>query len=107
VGIASFTTEQRTKEIGIRKVLGASIGGLVVLLLRDFVKWVVIANILALPAAYFILSGWLQNYAYHVTLSPGLFVIPFVITFLITLLTVSQQTLRASLSNPTDSLRYE
>ncbi|UCE43114.1 MAG: ABC transporter permease [Candidatus Aminicenantes bacterium] len=107
VGIASFTTEQRTKEIGIRKVLGASSGGLVVLLLRDFVKWVVIANILALPVAYLIMSGWLQNYAYHIPLSFGLFFVPCVITVSITLLTVGHQTFRASLANPTESLRYE
>jgi len=107
LGIVSYTTEQRTKEIGIRKVLGASTNNLITLLLKEFLKWVVISNIVAWPIAYLIMSRWLQKYAYHVSLSAGVFVSASFIALMMALITVIYQLFRASRANPVDSLRYE
>lgn len=107
LGIASFTAEQRTKEIGIRKVLGASTGSLIALLLQEFLKWVIISNVIALPVAYLVMSKWLQNYAYHTTLTAGIFLAASLSALILALLTVSYQSIRAGLANPVDSLRHE
>jgi putative ABC transport system permease protein len=107
LGIVSLTLEQRTKEIGIRKVLGASTQGLIVMLLKEFMKWVFIANITAWPVAYWIMSRWLQKYAYHTSLSPLVFFTASLIALTIALFTVIYQTFRTSLTNPVDSLRFE
>jgi putative ABC transport system permease protein len=107
-GLASFAAEQRTKEIGVRKVLGASEAGLAVLLSREFLKWVLLANAIALPAAYFIIGRyWLASFPYRTT--PGILVFASVagLSLLIALLTVSWQAVRAAVANPVDSLRYE
>jgi len=107
-GLASFAAEQRTKEIGVRKVLGASEAGLAALLSREFLKWVLLANAISLPAAYFIIGRyWLANFAYRST--PGILVFASVagLSLLIALLTVSWQAVRAAVANPVDSLRYE
>jgi putative ABC transport system permease protein len=107
-GLASFAAEQRTKEIGVRKVLGASEAGLAALLSRDFLKWVLLANAIGLPAAYFIISRfWLSNFAYRT--NPGIMIFLSVagLSLLIALLTVSWQAVRAAVANPVDSLRYE
>ncbi|MFH1942148.1 MAG: ABC transporter permease [bacterium] len=106
-GLASFTAEQRTKEIGIRKVLGASVPGVMVLLAKEFVKWVCIANAIAWPIAYFILRSWLQDYAYRAPLSWWVFAGSGILALVVALLTVSYQSVRAALANPVDSLRYE
>jgi putative ABC transport system permease protein len=106
-GMASFTAEQRTKEIGIRKVLGASIPGIVRLLAREFVLLVIVANLIALPVAYFVMNRWLQSFAYRMTILPGIFVLSAALSLSIALFTVSYQAIRAALSNPVDSLRYE
>jgi putative ABC transport system permease protein len=107
-GLASFAAEQRTKEIGVRKVLGASEAGLATLLSKEFLKWVLLANTIALPAAYVIVGRvWLANFAYRT--SPGILVFVSVagLSVLIALLTVSWQAVRAAVANPVDSLRYE
>lgn len=107
MGVVSFSTAQRTKEIGIRKVLGASMRNLIGLLLRDFLKWVLLANLVAWPAAYWIMSKWLEKYAYHVSLSAGVFLIAGSIALIMALATVAYQLFIASRANPVDSLRYE
>jgi len=106
-GLASFTAEQRTKELGIRKVLGASVPGIVLLLSKEFTKWVLVANIIALPIAWFAMSKWLQNFAYRTNIAWTTFIISSGIALLIALLTVSYQSIKAALANPVESLRYE
>jgi len=106
-GLASYTAEQRTKEIGIRKVLGASVSGIALLLSKEFTKWVVVANIVAWPIAYFLMNRWLQNFAYRIDLSIWIFIFSGMIAILIAIITVSSQSMKAATSNPVDSLRYE
>jgi putative ABC transport system permease protein len=107
LGLASFMTEQRTKEIGIRKVLGAPVSRIILLLSADFTKWVLTANIIAWPLAYFAISRWLENFAYRTSLNMSIFIISGVLALATALLTVSYQTLKAALANPVESLRYE
>ncbi len=106
-GLASFIVDQKTKEIGIRKVLGASVPGLVSNLNKNFVKWVLIANVLAWPMAWYFMKGWLQNFAYRIGLSLWMFLLTAGLALLIALATVSFQTVRAASKNPVDSLRFE
>jgi len=106
-GLASFLAEQRTKEIGIRKVLGSSVQGIIVLLSKQFLKWVVVANIIALPIAGFLSYRWLQNYPYRTSVGVWVFLLTAVMTLVIALLTVSYQSMKAARSNPVDSLKYE
>jgi len=106
-GMASFTAEQRTKEIGIRKVLGASVPRIVCLLAKEFVLLVVVANLIAIPVAYFAMNRWLQSFAYRMAIHPLVFVLSTALSLSIALITVSYQAVQAALSNPADSLRYE
>jgi putative ABC transport system permease protein len=106
-GLASYMVEQRTKEIGIRKVLGASIPGIWILLSKEFLKWVVLANCAAWPIAYLVTHNWLQNFAHRATLAPWIFGVSTALSFVVAALTVSAQSLRAALSDPAVSLRYE
>jgi putative ABC transport system permease protein len=106
-GLASFTADQRTKEIGIRKVLGASVSNVVVLLSRDFTKWVILANVVAWPVAYLVMNKWLQNFAYRISLAIWMFILSGAIALIIAILTVSTKALKAAVSDPVDSLRYE
>jgi ABC-type antimicrobial peptide transport system permease subunit len=106
-GLASFMAEQRTKEIGIRKVLGATVSGVTLLLSREYTKWVLLANILAWPFAYFAMHKWLQGFAYQVEMSVLTFVIAGLLTLVTALLTVSYQAIKASMANPVEALRHE
>jgi putative ABC transport system permease protein len=106
-GLASFTAEQRTKEIGIRKILGAKVSGIVLLLSKEFTKWILVANIIAWPVAYFLSKKWLQGFAYRMNLGWGVFVLSAVLALTIAVLTVSYQAIKAALANPVESLRYE
>jgi putative ABC transport system permease protein len=106
-GLASFTTEQRTKEIGIRKALGASVSGIILLLSKEFTKWVLVANIIAWPIVYLAMNRWLQNFAYRINIGLGTFVLSALLALLIALLTVGYQALRAATANPVEALRYE
>ncbi len=106
-GLAAFTAEQRTKEIGVRKVLGASVGGIVVLLSKDFVKLVGLAFVLAAPVAYFVMGRWLEDFAYRIDMSWGIFLMAGLAALGVALLTVCYQSVRAALADPVTSLRYE
>jgi putative ABC transport system permease protein len=106
-GLASFTAEQRTKEIGIRKILGASVSGIVLLLSKEFTKWILIANAIAWPIAYFALRLWLQGFAYRTGLTLIAFVFSAVISITVAVLTVSYQAIKSAVTNPVNSLRYE
>ena len=106
-GLASFSAEQRKKEIGIRKVLGASMAHLISLLTLQFAKWVLVACAIAFPLAYYGLSKYLQSFAYRVELGAGPFLIAGALAIVITLLTVSYQAAKASLANPVNALKYD
>jgi putative ABC transport system permease protein len=107
LGLSSFTAESRTKEIGIRKVFGASIAGIVIMQSKNFTKWVLLANVIAWPLAYYIMSRWLKNFAYRTDINIMIFVLSGLLVLAIALLTVSFQSIRAARANPVDSLRYE
>ena len=106
-GLATFVAAQRTKEIGVRKVLGASVTDVVTLFSGGFLKLVVIAMLLAFPVAWWAMHSWLQNFAYKTDLEWWIFAVAGLVTIFIALLTVSYQSLRAALSNPVKSLRTE
>jgi len=107
LGLSTFLTQQRTKEIGIRKVLGSSISQIIHLLTSDFSKWVLISNLIAWPAAYYILQKWMDSFPYRISLSVWYFVLAGMLTLLIALLTISAQALKAANSNPLKALKYE
>jgi len=106
-GLAAFTAEQRTKEIGIRKVLGASAPGIIQLLLREFVILVGIANLVAWPIAYLVMRRWLQDFAYRISPNVWIFLLAGLLTLFIAVFTVSFQAVKAALADPIRSLRYE
>lgn len=106
-GLSSFMAERRLKEIGIRKVFGASIQSLLVLMSMDFVKLVVVGMLISAPIAWYIMDQWLQNFAYHIAMSPMLIIIAGLVALSIALITVSSQSIKASLANPVKTLRSE
>jgi putative ABC transport system permease protein len=106
-GLASFTTLQRTKEIGIRKVLGASVTNILKLLFSEFAQLLFIAFVIAVPVAWFTTSNWLQSYAFRIDLHWTYFVLPFITIIAIALITVSFQSMKAAFANPVKSLRTE
>ena len=106
-GLAGFTAEQRTKEIGIRKSLGASMPNIVLLLTRDFTRLVLLSFVMAVPVAYYFMHRWLQDFAYRVGIGPGSILITGVIALTVAFLSVGWQAVRAGRANPVESLRYE
>ncbi len=107
LGLISYIAELRTKEIGIRKVLGASIGGIVFSLSKEFIIWILFANLIAWPVAYYFMDKWLQDFAYRISLSWWIFIFAGCIALAIALVTISFQAIKAATANPVKSLRYE
>jgi ABC-type antimicrobial peptide transport system permease subunit len=106
-GLSLFMAEQRIKEIGIRKALGATVSNIVGLMSKDFLVLVGVANLIAWPVSYFIMNKWLQNFAYRIDFGPWIFAMAAAMALVIALITISFQTIKAAISNPVDSLRYE
>ncbi len=106
-GLASFTISQRAKEVGIRKVLGASSKSITMLFSRNYILLILVSNIIAVPLTYFGVSLWLDNYAFTINIGPELFLLPILLLLFIAGTTISYQTIKASRSNPVDNLRYE
>jgi putative ABC transport system permease protein len=106
-GLAAYSAQQRTKEIGIRKVFGATVSNIVRLISKEFLILTIVANIIAWPIAWYLMNKWLQDFAYKINISLFIFIFAGIITILITLLTVGFQSIRAALANPVESLRYE
>lgn len=106
-GLAAYTTEQRTKEIGIRKVLGASVINVLMVLSKEFAKLIIIGFCFAVPVSYFVMNNWLRNFTFRVELSVMTFLIAGALTLLIALMTVSYQVVKAASKNPIETLKYE
>jgi putative ABC transport system permease protein len=107
LGLSSYSAEQRTKEIGIRKSMGADIPGIVRLLSRETVLLVLVATAISVPLAWYFMKNWLEAFAYRISIGPGVFLLAFLGALLIALVTVSFQAVNAAMKNPADSLRYE
>ena len=106
-GIAAFTTVQRAKEIGVRKVLGASIANIMSMLARDYTKWVAIGFLIATPVAWYAMQQWLANFAYHIEIGPGTFLVTGLVSLMLVVFTIGGLSVRAAMANPTKSLRNE
>lgn len=106
-GLASHTAQRKTKEIGVRKVFGASVSSLVFNFVKIFVRWVLIGNIIAWPLAYYFVSNWLNNFAFGITINVGVFLVSAAVALFIAIITVAYQSFRAANRNPIDSIRYE
>ena len=107
LGLSLFATSQRIKEIGVRKVLGASVSSIVVLLSKDFIQLVVVGFVISAPVAYYIMHNWLNDFAYRIPIEWWIFVLAAVVSVMIALATISFQAVKAALSNPVKSLRTE
>ncbi len=106
-GLAAFMAEQRTKEIGVRKTLGASVQNIVQLLSTHFLWLLLVGNIIAWPLGYILMNKWLENFAFRIEIGVGTFVLTGFVALVLVVISVGGQALRASLANPVDSLRYE
>jgi putative ABC transport system permease protein len=106
-GLAAFVTERRTKEIGVRKVLGADLANVVWLLTRQFVKWVIVATLIAWPLGYWAMNRWLEGFAFRTGLSAWIFLASGLAALGIAVMSVGSQVLKAALANPAESLKYE
>ena len=105
--LTSLTIESRIKEIGIRKVFGASISSILGLISKQFIKWVILAIIIAIPAAYYLTNNWLQEFAYRIEITWWMFALAGGLALIIALITVSIQAIKTAMANPVESLRYE
>ncbi|MFC1724480.1 ABC transporter permease [candidate division KSB1 bacterium] len=106
-GLVSFTAEQKTKEIGIRKVLGASVSRIVYILSKEFIRWVILAVVIAFPIAWYAMQKWLENFAYKTTIGIGVFITTFLIAICISFISVAYKSIKAAAANPVDSLKNE
>jgi putative ABC transport system permease protein len=106
-GLAAYTTKVRTREIGIRKVIGASVPRIIILLAKDFIRLVVVSIVIAVPVAWLVMNNWLSDFAYRVNISYTVFIVAGAIAILIAFITVSSQTIKVALANPVKSLREE
>jgi putative ABC transport system permease protein len=107
LGLVSLNIHKRVKEIGIRKVLGASVPNIILLFVKEFVVVILIAAVVACPLAFMVMNNWLDNYAYHINISPAPFAFSIIILIVITLLLIGLQTMKAAIANPVKSLRTE
>jgi putative ABC transport system permease protein len=107
LGLASYVAIKRAKEIGIRKVLGASLSQILILLSREFAAAIALANLIAWPVAFFLMKKWLANFAYRIDLGIGIFALSALLALGVALLTVGWHSVKAATSDPVDSLRYE
>jgi putative ABC transport system permease protein len=105
--LSAFSAEEKTKEIGVRKVLGSSVSQIVLLLSKEFIKFILIAFIIATPIAYLTIKSWLQDFAYRIDIGPSVFFISGLIVLLVALVTVSFQAIKAATANPVEALKYE
>ena len=106
-GLATFNTLQRVKEIGIRKVMGASVPSILSLLSREIVILIIAANVIAWPLAWYFMNQWLNTFAYHIDMNIAIYLVAAIAAILVALLTVSTQTFKAAMTNPSNTLRYE
>jgi putative ABC transport system permease protein len=106
-GMASFTAERRTKEVGIRKVMGATVSSITLLLTKEFTRLVILANLFAWPIAYFVMNNWIRNFPYRTSIGIWSFILSGGIALVIAWITVSYQAIRAATANPVEALRYE
>jgi putative ABC transport system permease protein len=106
-GLATFNTLQRVKEIGVRKVLGASVPSILGLLSKEIVILILVANLIAWPLAWYFMDQWLDSFAYHVDMNLGIYILSAIAAIVLALITVSSQTIKAALTNPSSTLRYE
>jgi putative ABC transport system permease protein len=106
-GLISFATIQRTKEVSIRKVLGAPLGSIVYLFSKEFIWLILIAFLVSAPLSYYAMHGWLQNFAYHIDISAGIFVVAIIVSFVIAALTIASQTVKAARANPVKALKTD
>lgn len=106
-GLASYSAEQRTKEMGIRKVMGASVSHIFCLFSSEFIKWILLSNLIAWPLVYYFMNQWLENFAYRININVFTFILSGGTALFIALATVSYQAVKTALSNPVESIRYE
>lgn len=106
-GLATFMANQKTKEVGVRKVLGASVESIIMLFSWEYVKLMLIGFLIASPAVWFVMNEWLQTFAYKISIGPIIFITGFALTLVIAVLTVGYRSFRAAVANPVESLRYE
>jgi putative ABC transport system permease protein len=106
-GLATYSAELRTKEIGIRKVLGSSVSGIITLMSKDFIRLVLVSIVIAIPISWYMMSRWLDDFAYRVKIGPGIFIASGLLLVIVALITISWQAVRAALANPVRALRAE
>jgi putative ABC transport system permease protein len=107
LGLTSLRVTQRTKEIGIRKILGASVPGVIKMISQEFITLVTVANLIAWPTAYFVMHRWIQNFAYRISIEVWIFLLAAVLALMIAMSTICLQSIKAAIANPAQSLRYE